>query len=396
MISVDEALARILADIPTLPIEAVTLADATGRTVARDIQAGLFNPAFDVSAMDGYAVRAEDVSPGKGLRMVGVSQAGAGFPGTVGPGECARIFTGAPVPEGADAVIMQEEASAEGDTISFSQGVEPGRSIRFRGDDFAQGDILVRAGTSLTPQNLTLVAAGNVDMVNVFSRPRIALLTTGDELVSPGSPVGPDQIVASNSVGLRALFSPYASAIADRGIVGDDRETLGMSLADALADEPDVLLTTGGASVGEHDLVQEMLKANGVEIDFWRIAMRPGKPLMFGRRGKTLVFGLPGNPVSALVTARIFVLPAVLAMAGATPPAPFYLPLGDTLPPNTGRRHFIRGRLIHDAEHGTMIEPVRQTDSGHLSSLASADALIVQMEHCPGKRRGEFVQVHRF
>lgn len=394
MISVDEALARILGAITPLAAETVPLAQACWRTVARDVQAGLFNPAFDVSAMDGYAVRATDLEPGATLKMIGASQAGAGFAGTVGPGQCARIFTGAPVPEGADAVIMQEDASADGQAITFSQAVQQGRNIRFRGEDFSRDDVLVRSGTTLTPQSLALIAAGNAATVEVFSRPSIGLLATGDELVPPGSAVGADQIVASNSIGLAALLVPHARSVVDNGIIGDDRDTLGAALATALAAEPDVLITTGGASVGEHDLVQEMLRANGVEIDFWRIAMRPGKPLMFGRKGRTLVFGLPGNPVSALVTARILVLPAVLALAGATPPAPLFLPLAEALPANGPRRHFLRGRLVHDVERGTMVEPIRQTDSGHLTSLASAEFLVVQSEHCSGKARGAIVPVH--
>lgn len=394
MISVDEALERILSAVAPLAPETVALAEASGRTVARDVRAKLFNPAFDVSAMDGYAVRAADVSAGTTLRMIGAAQAGAGYSGTVGPGECARIFTGAPVPAGADAVIMQEETSAEGHVIAFTGDVQSGRNIRFRGEDFAQGDVLVAKGTTLTPRSLALAAAGNADAVDVFARPRIALLATGDELVLPGHSVGPDQIVASNSVGLAAFFAPHAHSIIDHGIVGDERDALGAAIASALTPEPEVLITTGGASVGEHDLVQEMLKANGVDIDFWRIAMRPGKPLMFGKKGRTLVFGLPGNPVSALVTARIFVLPAILAMAGAKAPAPLFLPLADALPANGPRRHFLRARLVPDAQRGTMIEPIRQTDSGHLSSLALADALIVQEEYCGGKKHGEIVQVH--
>eukprot|EP00873_Tetraselmis_striata_P030420 jgi/Tetstr1/450684/TSEL_037720.t1 len=270
--------------------ERVALAEAAGRVLAEDLRAKLFNPAFDVSAMDGYAVRAEDVRPGVTLRMVGASQAGAGFDGTVGPGQCARIFTGAPVPAGADAVIMQEEARAEGDAITFERDVAAGRSIRFRGEDFGQGDVLIAAGAVLDPRKIALAAAGNVAELAVSVRPRVALLATGDELVAPGGVVGPDQIVASNSVGLGAFFAGNGAQVRDLGIVADDRDMLGDALAGALADEPDILLTTGGASVGEHDFVQDMLKANGVDIDFWRIAMRPGKPLMFGRKGKTVVF----------------------------------------------------------------------------------------------------------
>lgn len=394
MISVDEALERILKSVRPLGSERVSLAEAARRVLAEDVRAKLFNPAFDVSAMDGYAVRAEDVQPGVTLRMIGASQAGAGFDGTVGPGQCARIFTGAPVPSGADAVIMQEETRAEGDAITFECDVAAGRSIRFRGEDFSQGDVLVAAGAALDPRKIALAAAGNVADVAVSVRPRVALLATGDELVAPGGVVGPDQIVASNSVGLGAFFTGHGAQVRDLGIVADDRDVLGDALGRALAEKPDILLTTGGASVGEHDFVQDMLKANGVDIDFWRIAMRPGKPLMLGRTGKTVVFGLPGNPVSALVTARIFVLPAVLKMMGGTLPAALYLPLAEDLPPNGPRRHFMRGRLVSDAERGTQVEPIRQTDSGHLSSLASADVLIVQDENCSGKARGEIIAAH--
>jgi molybdopterin molybdotransferase len=394
LISVDEALERILGSVGPLGSETVALSEAAGRILAGDIGAQLFNPAFDVSAMDGYAVRAEDVRPGATLKMIGVSQAGAGFGGTVEPGQCTRIFTGAPVPAGADAVIMQEETRAEGDAVTFERDVAVGRSIRFRGEDFAQGDVLVAAGAMLDPRKIALAAAGNVAEIAVSVRPRVSLLATGDELVAPGGVVGPDQIVASNSVGLGAFFAGHGAQVGDLGIVVDDRAVLGDALARALQGEPDILLTTGGASVGEHDFVQDMLKANGVDIDFWRIAMRPGKPLMFGRKGETVVFGLPGNPVSALVTARIFVLPALLKMMGGALPAPLYLPLADGLPPNGPRRHFLRGRLVSDAERGTMVEPSRQTDSGHLSSLAAADVLIVQDENCPGKGRGEIVAAH--
>lgn len=395
MISVDEALERILTAVGPLDSQTVGLAEAAGRVLARDVRAKLFNPAFDVSAMDGYAVRAEDVRPGTTLTMIGTSQAGSGFEGTVGPGQCTRIFTGAPVPAGANAVIMQEETRADGDAITFESDVAPGRSIRFRGEDFALGDVLVAAGAALDPRKIALAAAGNVASLSVSAQPRLALLATGDELVAPGDAVGPNQIVASNSVGLGALFAEHGAQVSDLGIVVDDKALLGEALARALDDEPDILLTTGGASVGEHDFVQEMLKANGVDIDFWRIAMRPGKPLMFGRRGRTVVFGLPGNPVSALVTARIFVLPAVLKMMGGALPDPLYLPLADDLAPNGPRRHFLRGKLVSDAERGTLVVPIRQTDSGHLSSLASADVLIVQNENCAGKVRGELVATHR-
>lgn len=396
MISVDEALARVLSAITPLPAEMVPLSAASGRTTAAPITARLFNPAFDVSAMDGYAVRAADVAPGATLEMIGMAQAGSGFSGTIGSGQCTRIFTGAPVPQGADAVVIQEHTHADGAAIHFEQTIAPRRNIRFKGDDFAIGDVLVPAGTSLTPARLALVAAGNVDTLSVATLPRVALLATGDELVLPGSTVGPDQIVASNSTGLSAFLAPYASTVTDLGIVRDDREVLGAALAAALDAAPDILVTTGGASVGDHDYVQDMLHANGVDIDFWRIAMRPGRPLMVGRRGRTLVFGLPGNPVSALVTARLFVVPALLALVGSAPPPSFFLPLAAPLPPNGPRRHFRRGRLISDPKRGTLVEPILQTDSGHLSSLADAEVLIEQREDCLGIPALNFAQVHTF
>ena len=394
MISVDEALDRILKSVGPLESETVGLTDAAARVLAKDVLANLFNPAFDVSAMDGYAVRAEDVRPGATLTMIGVSQAGAGFGGTVEPGQCTRIFTGAPVPAGANAVIMQEETSAQGSAITFERDVAVGRSIRFRGEDFAQGDVLVAAGAMLDPRKIALAAAATwrrsrFRCVRVCPcwRPEMNWLRRGARS-------GPTRSLRPIRWDWARFFAGHGAQVRDLGIVVDDRAVLGDALARALQGEPDILLTTGGASVGEHDFVQDMLKANGVDIDFWRIAMRPGKPLMFGRKGKTVVFGLPGNPVSALVTARIFVLPALLKMMGAALPAPLYLPLADGLPPNGPRRHFLRGRLVSDAERGTMVEPSRQTDSGHLSSLAAADILIVQDENCPGKGRGEIVAAH--
>lgn len=394
MISVDEALDRIQRSIQPLAAQTVPLSQACGRILAADVHAKLSNPGFDVSAMDGYAVRSVDTHPGAALLSIGTAQAGAGFAGEIGPGQCARIFTGAPVPAGADAVVMQEETSADGNTITLQSMVETGRNIRVQGEDFLRDAMLARSGDTLTPNRLTLLAAGNNESVIVSRRPSVSLLATGDELVPPGSHVGPDQIIASNSVGLAALFSGLGTHVTDCGIAVDERVSLDAALDAALSDEPDILLTTGGASVGEHDLVQASLIANGVDIDFWRIAMRPGKPLMFGRRGKTLVFGLPGNPVSAMVTARIFVFPALYKLMRAAAPAPLYLPLAEPLGPNGPRRHYLRAHYRNDPATGSSVVPIPQTDSAHLSSLASADVLIVQNEHCPGKQPGEFVQVH--
>ncbi|MDB5536371.1 MAG: molybdopterin molybdotransferase MoeA, partial [Devosia sp.] len=294
LLPVEDAIAAILKRVPQAQAETVVLRDAAGRVLAAPIVASHNQPPFNASAMDGYAVRAQDAVPGRSLAIIGMSQAGAGFAGTVGEGQCVRIFTGAPVPAGADAVIMQEEATVTGSTVQFTDQPKPGRSIRPIGNDFATGQVLVAAGTRLGALQLAVAAAANVPAIAVNRRPKIALLATGDELVVPGTPLGPDQIVSSNSYGLSPLLAPYSETVTDHGIVGDDRAALTATLEAIFASEPDIVVTTGGASVGDHDIVQEILLSLGVTLDFWRINMRPGKPLMFGTRGKTLIFGLPG------------------------------------------------------------------------------------------------------
>jgi molybdopterin molybdotransferase len=391
LLPVDEALKAILARVPAVTAETIALGDAAGRVLAAPLVAQHDQPPFDASAMDGYAMRAADVSDGVWLDVIGTSQAGAGFSGTVEPGQAVRIFTGAPVPSGADTVIMQEEALREGDRVRFTAPARLGHSVRPKGNDFATGQLLLPAGTRLTPMQIAVAAAANAGTLSVAKRPRISLIATGDELVLPGSPLGPDQIVASNSFGLAAMLAPYVETTADHGIVTDDAALLRARLGEALDAEPDFLITTGGASVGEHDLVQDVLKDLGVTLDFWRINMRPGKPLMFGTRGSTLVFGLPGNPVSAMVTALVFIKPALRAFLGYAEPNPWTLPLAAPTPPNSARRHFMRARLVHTPT-GPMADPISQTDSGHTSSLAEADLLIVQSEHDPGRPTGSLVQ----
>jgi molybdopterin molybdotransferase len=395
MISVEEAQARILAEVPAAVAELVALRDANGRVLAAPLKAAHTQPPFDSSAMDGYAVRAADVTPGIPLRMIGTSQAGQRFVGMMGAGHCVRIFTGAPMPIGADSVIMQEEATANGTEISFSATPRVGQSVRARGNDFHQGHELLPAGFRLTPAALNLAASANQPAVTVARRPRIAVLATGDELVAPGRTPGPDQIIASNSFGLIPLFAPHAADIMDLGIVRDDKADIEAALLQALDAGVDAIVTTGGASVGERDYIQDVLIDLGVKLDFWKIAMRPGKPLMFGTRGKTLVFGLPGNPVSALVTATIIVLPALRAFAGDTDPLPPHLglPLAEALPANGPRTHFIRANLAHGSDGQTWAVPLSQTDSAHSSSLALADALIVHAANDPGREAGAIVQV---
>lgn len=391
LLPVDDALKAILARVPPVTAEQVALDQANGRVLAAPVIAGHNQPPFDASAMDGYAMRAEDVSEGARLRVIGTSQAGASYGGGVHRGEAVRIFTGAPVPPGADTVIMQEEAIREGDFVTFTVPARRGHSVRPKGNDFSTGQQLLKAGTRLTPMQIAVAAAANQAKLSVARRASIALLATGDELVPPGTPLGPDQIVASNSIGLSAMLSPYARQISDHGIVADKPDQLRETLHSILAAEPDFLITTGGASVGEHDLVQDILKTLGVSLDFWRINMRPGKPLMFGTRGRTLVFGLPGNPVSAMVTAMVFIKPALRAFLGHADPEPWQLPLAAPTPPNTARRHFMRARLVQ-TDGGMQAQPISQTDSGHTSSLAAADLLIVQPEHDPGQPAGTLVE----
>ncbi|RYE47834.1 MAG: molybdopterin molybdenumtransferase MoeA [Hyphomicrobiales bacterium] len=395
MMPVDEAIERIFRKLPKLGSEAVPLARAHRRVLTQPLVARHSQPPFDASAMDGYAVRAAEVVPGRPLKLAGTSQAGARFVGMMEHGQCVRIFTGAPLPIGADAVIMQEEATAKGNQISFEKVPKSGQSVRKQGFDFKRGAELLPAGVALTPAMLNLAASANHPTLTVTRRPRIAVLATGDELVAPGTPLGPDQIIASNTYGLIPLLAPWAEEVIDLGIVADDKLKLEAALLSAFDQGVDMLVTTGGASVGERDYVQDVLRDLGVEVDFWKLRMRPGKPLMFGTRGKTLVFGLPGNPVSALVTATVILKPALRALTGHIDP--FWPRIGVPtllgLPPNGPRRHFMRATLSRNDIGFLQVEPIFETDSSHSTSLALADALIVVPEDSPGVPPGEIVDV---
>ncbi|WP_029039962.1 molybdopterin molybdotransferase MoeA [Cucumibacter marinus] len=392
MIDVDEAIDRILRLARPLPAQTVPLADAAGHFLTGPVSAHLDNPRFDASAMDGYAVRAQDQADTP-LRVIGRSEAGSGFEGEVGPGEAVRIFTGAPVPNGADAVVMQEKVQADGDSVRLDAAPSVGQNIRRRGSDFAEGDTLIDARSLLGPAGLALMAASGHDTATVHRLPRISIISTGDELVPIGTRPGPDQIVASNALALTALLRPFGSHIADLGIVKDDPVVLQEAIERALS-LSDVVFTIGGASVGERDFVKPALESAGVTLDFWKLKMRPGKPLMVGNLGDKLVFGLPGNPVSALVTARVAAIPALRALAGSPAPRDGQrrLPLTGDLPANGFRRHFLRARTVETAD-GLAVEPLLQTDSAHLTSLAAADCLIVQAEDDPGMPEGTPVSV---
>lgn len=395
LLPVEQALEKIFERIPAPVAESVPLAEANGRILVEPLVATHSQPPFNASAMDGYAVRSADFvhHPEFAVHLTGFSQAGAGFSGVLQPGEAVRIFTGAPVPEGADCVMMQELATVSEGRVSFAEQPTAGRSIRPLGNDFSAGQTLLSPGTRLTPYSLALAAAANAPTLSVSKRPTISVLSTGDELVLPGATLAADQIVSSNTYGLIPLLSPFASMVSDHGIARDDFSELKNKLEGTLS--ADIVVTTGGASVGDHDIVQDVLKDLGVEIDFWRIDMRPGKPLMFGTHGKTLIFGLPGNPVSAMVTATVFLLPALRRWLGETSPLGprLALPLAEPLPPNTARRHFQRATIETVGQGVTRVRPISQTDSGHTSSLSRATALIVQPENDPGQPAGSIVEV---
>lgn len=395
MISLDEALERIIDLAAPLDNNSVPLEQALGSVLAVPAIAKTSQPPFDASAMDGYATRAEDVSAGVALEMVGTSEAGKGYTQRLGQDRCIRIFTGAPVPEGADAVIMQENAKAKGNWITFADTADVGQHIRAQGQDFSEGDVLCEAGQLMTPAAIALVAAGNCDKVDVRKKPKLALLATGSELVPLGGDLSTDQIISSNSPGLHAMLSPLSESIEDYGIAGDTEEELRAKLAQALDSEADVVITTGGVSVGDLDIVQPVLKTLGVEIDFWKVAIRPGKPVLFGKKGRTLVFGLPGNPVSAMITAATMVRPALRALSGlANPIGPILrLPLAAPLSANGPRRHLMRA-VISAKDNGiSAVRPLSSTDSAHLSSFAKANALIIHPENAPEQPVGNIVDV---
>ncbi|MDH3234550.1 MAG: molybdopterin molybdotransferase MoeA, partial [Alphaproteobacteria bacterium] len=318
MISVEEAFARIVGAFERLPAEQVALGNALGRVLAADIVSRRTQPPSDVSAMDGYAVRAADVAQiPVTLTRIGEAPAGAAFDGTVGPGETVRIFTGGPMPVGADAVVIQEDTDAEDDRVTIKEPAPKGHYIREAGLDFREGATGVPAGTRMGPREIGLAAAMNVPWVSVVRKPRVAILATGDEVVMPGDPARPDQIISSNGLALAGFVAERGGEPIDLGIARDDETALRDAAAGARG--ADLLLTCGGASVGEHDLIQSALAPDGLDVDFWKIAMRPGKPLIFGSLGETKLIGLPGNPVSSLVCAILFVGPAIDAMLALDP-----------------------------------------------------------------------------
>ncbi|MFC4165894.1 molybdopterin molybdotransferase MoeA [Teichococcus aestuarii] len=393
MISVEEARGRILEALSPCGAETVPLAEGWNRVLARPVAARLTQPPADVSAMDGYAVRAADALEGATLRVIGAAPAGHPFAGAVGAGEAVRIFTGAPVPEGADAILLQEDATAAGGTVCVNEAVRPDRWIRRAGMDFRAGDTLLEAGRRLTARDIGLAAAGNHAWLAVHRAPRIAILATGDEIVLPGEPLPGGGIVSSNAHMLAALVRAAGGVPVVLPIAGDNHDAIGAAAEAARRCE--MLVTTGGASVGEHDLVQSALAPHGFTLDFWKIAMRPGKPLIWGRLGETPVLGLPGNPVSALVCSVLFLWPALARLSGL-PAAPLPLRmvrLGAGLPENDRREEYMRARLETDAEGRAVVMPATRQDSAMLRILAGADALLQRPPHAPALQAGALVPV---
>jgi len=397
MISVEEAKNKIKADMPLMPPEQVSLSEALGRVLAKDVAARRTQPPHAVSAMDGYAVQAEDVEnlPAS-LNVVGHVPAGQAYDGSVAKGQAVRIFTGATVPAGADTIVIQENTERDGKLVKVIDGkAPPGRFIRPAGLDFCEGDTLLSAGHTITARDIGLTAGMNVPWLTVRRKPRIALLATGDEIVMPGDPVGPNQIVSSNGPALAAFITARGAIPVDLGIAPDSADTLRVMAAGAKGS--DMLITCGGASVGDHDLVQKVLGEIGLEIDFWRIAMRPGKPLMFGHIKDTRMLGLPGNPVSSLVCATIFLGPAINAMLGSTADDPIYeiAELTTALPENDEREDYLRASIERNSDGTLFATPFGKQDSSVFSGLARADALIIRAPFAGEIKSGQQVRIMR-
>jgi molybdopterin molybdotransferase len=394
VISVAEARERILAAIAPVGTEQVSLADAAGRTLAADAVARLTQPPNAVSAMDGYAVRAADV--GKvpvTLKVIGTAPAGRPFTGTVGAGQSVRIFTGAPLPDGADTIVIQEDTAAKGGNVIIEQAAPLGHYVRKAGLDFKAGDALLHAGRVLSPRDVGLCAAMNVPWLTVRRKPRVAILATGDEIVQPGEAIGPGQIVSSNSWALAAFVTANGGEAINIGIAPDEKATL-KTMAES-ARGADLLVTTGGASVGDHDLVQSALGEIGLSLDFWKIAMRPGKPLMFGKLGTTPLLGLPGNPVSSMVCSLLFLAPMLARFLGRaeTEPQRIAAHLGGDLKANDQREDYLRAALERRPDGAVVVTPFRAQDSSMMATLAKADGLIVRAPHAPALKAGDPVEV---
>ena len=394
MISVEEARERLLAPLRPLGAEYVALSDAVGRVLAEDVASRRTQPPFAVSAMDGYAVHSADVAavPAR-LKVVGSVPAGQAYAGTLGRGEAVRIFTGAPLPGGADAIVIQEDTDRDGSIVIVREAAPAGHYVRPAGLDFRDGVVELNAGRRLTPRDIGLAAAMNRPWLLVHRRPRIAILPTGDEVVMPGDPVGPNQIVSSNGPALAALVGQCGGIPVLLPIAPDEAD--GLQRIAAAAVGADFLVTTGGASVGEHDLVRDALGASGLVLDFWKIAMRPGKPLMVGRYRDTPMMGLPGNPVSSLVCGLLFLKPAIERLLGLPDPGPGEMEarLAVPLAANDRRQDYLRAKLSRAGDGTLEVCPFPQQDSSMMSLLAKSDCLVIRPPHASAAAIGETVRI---
>jgi molybdopterin molybdotransferase len=401
MITVEEALARVLASAETpLEEEKVALESAYGRVLARDLKALRTQPPFSNSAMDGYAVRAADTaSPPATLIVVGESAAGRAFEGAIGPGEAVRIFTGAPMPDGADAIVIQEDVQREGERIRVSAAALVRDNLRRAGMDFQAGEALIPTGRRLMPRDVALAAAANHTALAVRRRARVAILATGDELVPPGGALGPAQIIASNNFAVAGVVEASGGVAIDLGIAVDELGALKTALSRARDAEADVLVTLGGASVGDYDLVQQALVSAGMELGFWRIAMRPGKPLMHGRLGAMRILGLPGNPTSSIVCAILFLRPLLRALHGE-PDAGADLSqaarLAVDLRANGARQDYMRASLDRSADGILVATPAADQDSSLVKTMARAEGLIVRPPNAAPAKAGDSCRVIAF
>ena len=385
MISVSDALSHLFDLVTATEVEAVPLRQAAGRVLARDVVATRTQPPFAASSMDGYALRQTEVEPAAMFKVIGEAAAGHRFDGVVKAGQAVRIFTGAPVPEGADFVVIQEDTTRRGDLIMLGHDIGPKTNIRPAGGDFHTGDTM-DAPRLLRPADIALLASMNVATVPVYAKPRVAIIATGDELVQPGEVPNPDQIIASNTYGLAALLEQHGAQCRMIPIARDTVPSL--TQAFIMAQDADLIITIGGASVGDHDLVAPVAAPMGMEQSFYKVAMRPGKPLMAGRLRDVPMIGLPGNPVSAMVCGTVFVVPVLRKMLGlpAAPAARVDLPLGVDLPANGPREHYMRA-MVRDGA----VLPEDNQDSSLLGILSRADVLMVRPPHDGPRAAGEII-----
>lgn len=397
LLPIAEARRLIVEALAPVNVETVSLRDALGRTLREDAAAKVSHPPADVSAMDGYALRAGDVTAaGQTVKRIGESAAGHPWTGTVGPGQAVRIFTGAHMPAGADAVVIQEDTRVDGDVVTITETPTLGRHIRKAGQDFATGDVMLKSPHRLTARDIGLLAAMNFPRVTVARRPRVGVLSTGDEIVMPGAAVAPGHIVSANGPGLCAFVRHCGAEDIHLGVVRDDMAALQAAISGA--GPLDLLVTSGGVSVGDHDLMGRLMGAgggSGADLTFHRIAMRPGKPLLFGRLNGLPILGLPGNPVSAMICAALFLGPAIARLTGLPGDAPRTVQgvLGADMPANDTREDHIRAAVAADQAGTLVATPFPKQDSGMIAALARAGGLVIRPPHAPAAKAGDICQV---